>query len=344
MQNEGATLAYLSAARNYPVDLSYTVTLNKDLTLDVDGEEAVLSDVVVNVDTTVIDEETSKFQSVLVEDGINYQFYEAADSDKLIVWFHGNGEGDYDSSNNNVAQMLGNRGTVAWASDEAQEIFGTAHVLAFQAPDTWYYAQSDNLLEKAYEEINEVVEKYGIDPSKIMVSGASAGGYMSTRMLIKYPDLFSVALINCPALDVATDRGGETPTDEELKSIAQSNTAIWLVQGDDDTVVKTDECTVRMFNHLIGDLETVEKEFKQDLDSNFITKETAKDGKYKLSLYETVIVEDKPMLEFKTDLDQDGKDELTQYSSHWSWIYTLRNNPKSTDDTDIWTWAASYLN
>ena len=87
-----------------------------------------------------------------------------------------------------------------------------------------------------------------------------------------------------------------------------------------------------------------EKEFKQDLDSNFITKETAKDGKYKLSLYETVIVEDKPMLEFKTDLDQDGKDELTQYSSHWSWIYTLRNNPKSTDDTDIWTWAASYLN
>ncbi len=74
----------------------------------------------------------------------------------LIVWFHGNGEGDYNGSQNNVAQLLANRGTVAWATDEAQDIFGNAHVMAFQAPDTWYYAQKDGLLEKAYNEIQEV--------------------------------------------------------------------------------------------------------------------------------------------------------------------------------------------
>ncbi len=36
--------------------------------------------------------------------------------------------------------------------------FGGAHVMAFQAPDTWYYAQNDGLLEKAYNEINEVIK------------------------------------------------------------------------------------------------------------------------------------------------------------------------------------------
>ena len=69
-------------------------------------------------DNSVKDAETEKFKSVKVKDGINYQFYEAKDSDKLIVWFHGNGEGDLNGTGNNVAQMLANRGAVAWASDE----------------------------------------------------------------------------------------------------------------------------------------------------------------------------------------------------------------------------------
>ena len=342
MENEGSTIAYLSSARNFPLDLTYTITQNKDIELDVAGEKIVKSDFIIDCDNTVVDDETSKFESVLVEGGINYQFYNAEGSDKLIVWFHGNGEGDYNSSNNNVVQMLGNRGTVAWASDEAQEIFGGANVMAFQAPDAWYYAQSDGLLEKAYNEINEVVQEYGIDPNKILVSGASAGGYMSTRMLIAYPDLFAVALINCPALDIATERGGETPTDEELASITSSKTQIWLVQSDNDTVVKTDDCSVRMFNILKGDSGVVEKTFEQDLDSNFTTQET-EDGKYKLSLYETVMVEDKPMLEFSSDYDQDGTEELAQYSNHWSWIYTLKNNPKAVDDTNIWQWASQFI-
>ena len=31
-----------------------------------------------------------------------------------------------------------------------------------------------------------------------------------------YPDLFAAAMINCPALDVADARGGETPTDDRI--------------------------------------------------------------------------------------------------------------------------------
>ena len=54
--------------------------------------------------------------------------------------------------------MLANRGTVAWASDEAQRNFCGAHVMSFQAPDTWYYAQRDGLLEIAYNEINDLIK------------------------------------------------------------------------------------------------------------------------------------------------------------------------------------------
>ena len=334
--SEGATLAYLSSARNYPADLTYTVTQNKPITVD-DNESFMAT---YTCDTSnMIDVETSKFKSVIVDGGINYQYYDAGDADSLIVWFHGNGEGDFNSSNNNVAQMLGNRGTVAWASDEAQTTFGGAHVMAFQAPDTWYYAQRDNLLEMAYNEIQEVIATKGIDPEKVYVSGCSAGGYMTTRMLIAYPDLFKVAMINCPALDVATERGGQTPTDEELASLRNSDTAIWLVQGETDSSVATDECSVRMFNILTqGRPDIITSKHMQNIASDFTTYETS-DDKYKLSLFETT-ADDKLM--FAEDYDQDGVDTLVTYSNHWSWIYTLNNIPQDSDGTHIWDWAVNY--
>ena len=273
-----------------------------------------------------------------MENGINYQYYDAGNADSLIVWFHGNGEGDYNGSQNNVAQLLANRGTVAWATDEAQDIFGNAHVMAFQAPDTWYYAQKDGLLEKAYNEIQEVVAKKGINPKKVYVSGCSAGGYMTTRMLIKYPNLFKAAMINCPALDVATKRGGETPTDEELASLKNSPTAIWLVQGATDGTVNTEDCSKRMFKALTDGQEVVESRHEQELDSDFTTTET-KDGKYKISLYDTT---EAGKLQFGEDFDQDGVKTLVEFSNHWSWIYTLNNNPESADGTSIWKWAANY--
>ena len=180
--------------------------------------------------------------------------------------------------------------------------------MSFQAPDTWYYAQKDGLLEKAY------------------VSGCSAGGYMTTRMLIKYPNLFKAAMINCPALDVATKRGGETPTDEELASLKNSPTAIWLVQGATDGTVNTEDCSKRLFKALTDGQELVESRHEQALDSDFTTTET-KDGKYKISLYDTT---EAGKLQFGEDFDQDDVKTLVEFSNHWSWIYTLNNNPENT--------------
>lgn len=344
---EGATLAYLAAGRNVLADLTYTVQVSQ---LEMAGTEYNnWYEVTSTIAEEIIDEETSKFESVIVEDGINYQFYNAGkDAEALIVWFHGNGEGDYLDSDNNVAQMLANRGTVAWATKEAQDIFGGAHVMAFQAPDHWYNAKNNGLLEQAYEEIMDVVEKYGIDPEKILVSGCSAGGFMTTRMIIKYPDLFAAAAINCPALDVANDRAGvtdATPTDEELASIKDSRTAIWLIQGETDSSVKPEDCSMRMFKILTEGQEITETRVEEEIQSSYTTYET-EDGKYVLSIYDTVdVVEDetgrgKGKLVFAEDYNHDGELEEVKYSDHWSWIYTLRNNPTNAEETSIWKWMA----
>ena len=342
-ENDGAagTLSYyLLGARNVPTTINYTVTQNKPVTT----ATGTIENPTIVVDNTVRDEEVSKF--VAVDDVIDYQFYEAPEGDSLIVWFHGNGEGDYVlgdyATHNNMAQVLANRGTVAWATDEAQEIFGGAHVMSFQAPSHWYNSINNGLLEDAYNEIMDVVEKYGVDEEKIFVSGCSAGGFMSTRMIIAYPDLFAAAMINCPALDIANARAGEgitnaTPTDEELKSILDSKTAIWLVQGTTDASVKPEDCSIRMFNILSEGAETIETRVDQEIQSGYTTTET-KDGKYKLSLYDTT---ETGKLMFAEDFDQDGTATYTEFSNHWSWIYTLRNNPTDASGTNIWTWAAA---
>ncbi len=342
-ESEGATLAYLSAARNVPVRLTYTIDQKHMITMKCDDEiEQYMG--VYHCDNKVYDEETEKFESVIMEDGINYQFYKASeDADTLIVWFHGNGEGDYNNSNNNIAQMLANRGTVVWASDEAQDIFEHAYVMAFQAPDTWYYAIQDHLLDKACNEIMDIVSLYDIDPKKIVVAGCSAGGYMTTRMIIAYPKLFASAMISCPALDVATKRGGQTPTDEELQSIRNSPTPIWLIQADQDDVVATEECAVRMFDALTQGEELIETTVTNELMSDYTTKET-KDNKYKLTLFKTTTNDQGiSMIAINEDYDQDGNDTKVEYMNHASWIYTLRNIPTDQNKTKIWQWAKEQL-
>ena len=101
--------AYTSGARNYPATLTYTITQNKPITLTAPDGTVLKENYMANYscNNQVEDEETAKFESVIVKDGINYQFYNAgADVDKLVVWFHGNGEGDLLGSGNNVALFL----------------------------------------------------------------------------------------------------------------------------------------------------------------------------------------------------------------------------------------------
>lgn len=120
------TLNWLAEGRNYPANLTLSVKQNNVITLtkttETPDKRTLEETSVLDTDTVYTnsvsswkdleDAETAKFTSV--QDTVNYQYHEGSNK-ALIVWFHGNGEGDLEGNrtNNNVAQMLGNRGTVA---------------------------------------------------------------------------------------------------------------------------------------------------------------------------------------------------------------------------------------
>jgi len=355
-QAQAPVLTWLAEGRNYPAILGFTITQNKELTLTTkDGRDLAFTGEFTSSATSYKDLENAEVAAFEdVQDEINYQLHKGT-NDKLIVWFHGNGEGDFPvkDTNNNIAQVLANRGTVAWVSPEAQAVFGDATVMAFQAPNMWYFAVKDNLLEPCYNEIQKVIADCGVNPDEVYVSGCSAGGFMTTRMLIAYPDLFKAAMINCPALDAANARSESDdacPTDEELAQLKDAKTAIWLVQGETDSSVDPELCSKRIWNIISYDLDITQTnhEGTEGIASGFTTYETA-DGRYKLSLYATTDLAEVEgisgekrqggKLVFAEDYNQDGTLEEVKYSDHWSWIYTLRDNPEAADGTHIWEWA-----
>lgn len=355
-QAQAPVLTWLAEGRNYPAILGFTVEQKKELTLTTkDGRELAFTGTFTSDASSWKDlenAELAKFEDV--QDEINYQFHKGS-NDKLIVWFHGNGEGDFPTkdTNNNIAQLLANRGGVAWVSEEANAVFGDASVMAFQAPNMWYFAVKDNLLEPCYNEIQKVITDNGINPDEVYLSGCSAGGFMSTRMAIAYPDLFKAAMINCPALDAANARSESddaTPTDEDLAKLRDAKTAIWLVQGETDSSVDPELCSKRIWAIITEGAEVTEQHFDgaEGIASGFTTYETA-DGKYKMSLYETFDLAEVEgisgekrqggKIKCAEDYNQDGTFEEVKYNDHWSWVYTLRNNPQAADGTHIWEWA-----
>ena len=160
-------------------------------------------------------------------------------------------------------------------------------------------------------------------------------------MLIAHPELFAAAMINCPALDVATQRGGQTPTDDELRAVRAAGVPIWLVQGVTDSSVATDQCSRRLFSFLTEGASVTETRIAQaDPNNSAMTTWETPDGMYKLSLYD---ITPDGMLCFAEDYDLDGVTTQVQYSNHWSWIYPLRNNPQDASGTHIVNWAVAQL-
>lgn len=354
-QAQAPTLTWLAEGRNYPALLGFTIEQTKELTLTTkDGRDLPFTGEFTSDATSYADldcPEVAAFEDV--QDEINYRYHKGT-NEKLIVWFHGNGEGDFPvkDTNNNVAQILANRGGAAWVT-YAQSVFGDAHVMAFQAPNMWYFAVKDNLLEPCYNEIQKVIKDNDIDPNEVYLSGCSAGGFMCTRMIIAYPDLFKAAMINCPALDAANARSESDdacPTDDELKKLRDAKTAIWLVQGETDSSVDPELCAIRIYKILADGAKASKQTFEGEkgIASGFTTAET-EDGRYKLTLYETfdlaevegISGEKRQGGKIKCAENYsrgDGYDEV-MYNDHWTWIFTLRDNPQAADGTHIWEWA-----
>ena len=232
---------------NSLLNIKYTITLNGGLPLK-DGSE--LSNIQFLQNEKIINEEIDKF-SAGESNGLKYQFYtpnNANDGNKhpLIVWFHGGGESGFRGLHyNNLSQLKANRGAVALASDEAQNIFNGAYVLAPQTPHEW----SENI-DDATKLINNIIKNNNIDSNRIYSYGCSAGGYMALDMVVHNPNLFAAVVSTCPAIDqqnIKTYGEGRIITDEEIKSI---NIPTWVIQAKDDTTVKYEESALRVYTLL----------------------------------------------------------------------------------------------
>ena len=231
-------------------------------TMMVSGVSAAnVSQFVQNTDTKntygYVDKEVDQFETYSTVAGtsgnytsISSKIYKPVSGDTLIVCFHGNGEGGVDGVCNNYSQLAGNQMAVKFISPEVQQAYKGAYVLAFQAPDYWY----NDYTAQAKAIIDQAVNEFGI--KQVFVTGLSAGGLMTERMLAKYGNYFSGALISCAAIakngqyveglggDYSQDNGyldenkNLKPVDYEkyvanyktwLEAIAESNVPMYLV-------------------------------------------------------------------------------------------------------------------
>lgn len=240
------TLSYVTGdvSRNILMDLKYRVEQKKEIK----GYKAGFYR-----QGKVVDEEADKFVAAKSKSGVNYQYFKPVNKDDgkkhpLIIWFHGNGEGGYKDYRNNVSQKLANRGAVAFAEDETQKIFGGAYVVAPQADDTWYNNYTKGYIKSVKAMIDEFVSENNVDKNRIYIFGASAGGYMSFRMMIEYPDYFAAFSTSAAALDKAATSGGVATTTQDLMKIR--NKPLWMVHAQNDPTISYENTSKRVYDVL----------------------------------------------------------------------------------------------
>ena len=240
------TLSYVTGdvSRNVLMDLEYKVEQKKEIK----GYKAGFYR-----QGKIVDEEADKFVAAKSKSGVNYQYFKPVNKDDgkkhpLIIWFHGNGEGGYKDYRNNVSQKLANRGAVAFAEDKTQKIFGGAYVVAPQADDTWYNNYTKGYIKSVKAMIDEFASENNVDKNRIYVFGASAGGYMSFRMMIEYPNYFAAFSTSAAALDKAATSGGVATTTQDLMKIR--NKPLWMVHAKNDPTISYENTSKRVYDVL----------------------------------------------------------------------------------------------
>lgn len=240
------TLSYVTGdvSRNVLMDLEYRVEQKKEIKGYKTGFYRK---------GKIVDEEADKFVAAKSKSGVNYQYFKPVNKDDgkkhpLIIWFHGNGEGGYKDYQNNVSQKLANRGAVAFAEDKTQKIFDGAYVVAPQADDTWYNNYTKGYIKSVKAMIDEFASENNVDKNRIYIFGASAGGYMSFRMMIEYPDYFAAFSTSAAALDKAATSGGVATTTQDLMKIR--NKPLWMVHAQNDPTISYENTSKRVYDVL----------------------------------------------------------------------------------------------
>ena len=227
------TLIY-TGGRNLLVTPEYEVTFAEELTLN-DGSVVDPRQYTLVQQGTFTDPEVDAYDYGDTE-GLPWRLFTPANADDgekhaLIVWNHGAGE----SGTANEAQIRANRGALGFDTDEAQEIFGGAYVLAAETASGWSAADA----QKLYNTIQNLIAQYPIDPEKVHVAGCSMGGGGTVRMATTFPDVWASVVPVCAAANART-----YPDELLLDTMAFQN--VFFIHAANDTTVRPEGSSVRM--------------------------------------------------------------------------------------------------
>ena len=120
--------------------------------------------------------------------------------------------------------------------------------MAPQADDTWYNNYTKGYIKSVKAMIDEFVSENNVDKNRIYIFGASAGGYMSFRMMIEYPDYFAAFSTSAAALDKAATSGGVATTTQDLMKIR--NKPLWMVHAQNDPTISYENTSKRVYDVL----------------------------------------------------------------------------------------------
>ena len=256
----GGTLGYIvSKGRNVVLDLVYTITQTAPIVLRKRRSITITR----FWQGELSDPEVDAFSYHRSRSGMNYRLYSPDRfhgrggwrGRPLVVWLHGGGEGGSLPNNyyDNETPLRANRGALGFATEEAQQIFGGAYVVAPQSPSYWI-EDGPRYAPLIREIIGDVVRRYPIDRERIYVAGASNGGYMTMEMTSIYRHLFAAAVPICGVVTSLEPGGPPLLTDAELQGI---DTPTWLVASRDDTTVPVEPNTVHANALIPGSLMTL---------------------------------------------------------------------------------------
>lgn len=156
----------------------------------------------------------------------------------LVIFLHGIGHADYEGA------QLDDSDFPYWASSELQSRFdeGGAFILLPRAPEHKLIYWGETLIESLRAVIDDVIAKHGdnIDTTKIFIGGSSAGGEMTWKMIIAFPEYFA------GAFPIAG-----TGTVTESETLYCSDVAIWMIASKKDPVVNYTAITTPLWNNVV---------------------------------------------------------------------------------------------
>lgn len=292
-----------------PYFLTFTLAEGASLTSDGAAVTGVTVEQNPAAQTTAAD--VFKQGAYTASDGIAFDYVAYTpeeESDALLVWLHGMGEGGGQVTGKTTpyAPVLGGRVT-ALASEALQGKM-PIHVLVPQCPTVWSdidgqmtnFQGGIDLRDDCYyrEALSGLIDSYaeGIGATKVVIAGCSAGGYMTMNLAAHYQDKYTAYVPICEAYK---DR---FITDEQIAGLAK--VPLFFIHSANDDTVDGNENTMPTLQRLKDAGAT-------DLHSHISEKVVDTSGLY---------------------TNEDGTPY--EYGGHFAWVY-FHNNEADCDECGI---------